>query len=489
MKTDAHWQKIGLKPHHGICIPLFALHSATSCGIGEFLDLLPLIDWCKEIGLDTIQLLPLNDTGTDPSPYNPISSSALDPVYLSLSELGISPLPPLAVKQRIEVLSFKLPLLRKFFEETFSALSQTSAYQSFLAEHAWLPLYARFKALKEQYSDKHWSDWPPDATPSPKDIDFYTFLQFHAFRQMALVRSHAQKQRIFLKGDIPILINSDSVDVWSNPTLFRLDLHAGAPPDAYNALGQDWGSPLFDLEAMSKDGFLWWKQRMKVIAKLYDIYRIDHVVGFFRIWGIAKGKLAKEGLFFPSDPALWDALGKKMLELLIDTSPLLPMAEDLGTIPKSVYPILKELGICSTKVVRWERRDNTYIPFDQYEPFSLTTLSTHDTDTLSAWWQKTPEESVPFAQFLNIPYHPILSAPNRLKILRAVHHTPSYFHINLLQEYLALFPDLVWPNPDDQRINIPGTVLPTNWSYRFRPSLETIISHEGLKKAFREILI
>ncbi len=491
MKTDAHWQKIGKNPHHGICIPLFSIHTKNSSGIGEFLDLIPLIDWCKSVHLDCIQLLPINDSGADPSPYNCHSAFALDPVYLSLSALGIEPIQAFKTYQlviRSEVLQLKLELLHQHFKLTFNDLSKTPAYQSFLNENPWLPTYARFKALKDQFEGKHWKDWPIDAKPEKEKTDFHTFLQYHSFAQMEQVRAHATAQGIFLKGDIPILLSPDSADVWENSSLFHLDLNAGAPPDLYNKLGQNWGFPLFNWEAMRKDNFRWWKQRLKVVEKFYHIYRIDHVVGFFRIWGIEKGKKAAEGTFFPPDQSLWAAQGTELLEMMIDATTLLPMSEDLGTIPKEVYPILKNLGICGVKVVRWQTKEGRYIPFSEYEPLSMTTLSTHDMDTLELWWKKYPSEAVPFAEFMGWAYHPILSSNQRLKILHAAHHTPSIFHINLLQEYLALFPELVWPNTEDERINVPGTTLPTNWTYRFRPSLEELAAHKGLAEAFSSIV-
>mgnify|MGYP001605191050 CR=1 FL=1 len=464
MKATAHLQKIGLFPHHGICLPLFSLHTRLHPGKGTFLDLIPLIDWVKQIGFDVLQLLPIHDTGSARSPYNPISSCALNPLYLSSENP------------------------HKLFQDTFFSLSKTSAYQTFLKENPWLSGYARFKALKEQFGGKHWLDWPPNASPPKEAIDFHIFVQFHAFRQMQLVHQHATEQGIFIKGDIPILLSPDSADVWENPHLFHLDLSAGAPPDLYNQLGQNWGFPLFNWDAMRKEHFQWWKQRLKVAEKCFHIYRIDHVVGFFRIWGIEKGKKAAEGSFFPPDPTLWAAQGKELLEMMISASSALPMAEDLGTIPKEVYPLLKELGICGTKVLRWEKTDGRYTPFAQYEPLSMTTLSTPDMDPLELWWKKYPAESIPFADFMHLAYHPILSAKQRLHILREAHHTPSLFHINLLQEYLALFPELVSSNPENERINVPGTLLPGNWTYRFRPSIEEITTHKGLAEAFASIL-
>jgi len=496
VKTNDHWKPIGFYPHHGISLALSSLHTKQSCGIGEFLDLIPLIDWCKELKLDCIQLLPINDTGNDASPYNPLSSCALDPVFLSFSDLGLSsePFAHLKAQQRVlrhEVLSIKIELLRKLFEDTFLTLSKTVAYRTFLVENPWLESYSLFKALKEQFGGKNWIDWPTEySMPEQSKIDFYPFLQFHCFSQMGKVRAHATQQGVFLKGDIPILLSPDSDDVWAHRNLFHLDFDAGAPPDYYNSQGQHWGFPLFNWDAMRQTHFTWWKQRLKVAEKQFHIYRIDHVVGFFRIWGIPKGKKPTEGSFFPPDHNQWFPQGKELLEMMLDATPLLPIAEDLGTIPKEVYPILKELGICGTKVVRWQRRehDGHYIPFNEYDSLSMTTLSTADMDPLELWWKKYPAESVPFAQFMGWSYHPILTQKQRLHILTAVHHTSSLFHINLLQEYLALFPELVSLNPEEERINHPGTLLPTNWTYKFRPSLEEIISHLGLKEAFKQII-
>ncbi len=494
MNTDSQWTRIGRFPHHGICVPLFSLRTQNSSGIGEFLDLIPLIDWCKTISFDCIQLLPLCDSGMDPSPYNPISASALDPIYLSLKELGIDTTPFKSFQSskktlRDEVLPLKLDLLRKLFAKTFTDLAKTAAYQNFLSNNSWLKSYASFKALKTQFNHAHWKQFPPDAHPGQKEINFHNFLQFHAFRQMGIVRSYAEKEGVFLKGDIPILISPDSADVWATPSLFQLELSAGAPPDAYNRLGQNWGFPLFNWDEMKKDGFQWWKNRLKTAEQLYHIYRIDHVVGFFRIWGIQQGQKAIEGSFFPPDSTLWAGLGKERLEMMIGAAELLPMAEDLGVIPEEVYPILKELGICSTKVVRWQRKEGSYLPFNQYEPISMTTLSTPDMEPLELWWRKCPSESVPFAEFMEWAYHPILTAKQRLKILRDAHHTTSLFHINLLQEYLALFPELVSQNDEEERINVPGTLLSTNWTYRFKPSLEEIAAHKGLLESFQAILV
>jgi 4-alpha-glucanotransferase len=496
VKTDVHWKKIGLGPHHGVCVPLFSLRSKKSCGIGEFNDLIPLIDWCRKTGLDCIQLLPLNDTGDDPSPYNALSSCALDPIYLSLSllkdekELALfAPLNALPHLNRKEVKQQKMKWLRDYFSQHFAALSQTRPYLDFLSQNPWLSSYAQFKVLSEQYNYRHWKDWPAShKAVSEEALHFHFFLQYLCFSQLEKVRAYASRAHVFLQGDVPILLSPNSADVWAEPHLFNLHLTAGAPPDYYNPLGQNWGFPLFDWQEMRKTCFQWWKQRLHVTSRLYHLYRIDHVVGFFRIWAIPLGKKPVDGSFIPADRSTWQKQGLEILEMMIDSCPLLPLAEDLGTIPDEVYPTLKNLGICGTKVIRWERDKNRhYLPYATYEPLSVTTVSTWDCEPLRLWWEHYPDEAKAFADFKGWSYQPELFRDEIFEILRDAHHTPSYFHINLLQEYLSLFPDLR-SSKEEERINIPGTLSATNWTYRFYPYLEEMLEHKGLQEAIWGIL-
>ncbi len=503
MKTDAHWKKVGLSTHQGILLPISALRTQKSCGIGEFLDLIPIIDWSSSLGLDVIQILPINDSGDDPSPYNAISSCALNPIYLSLAALpGAVPDPevfsPLTQLPRIAYRSVRHEKL-KFLKSYYEQHPRREETEKFIAQYRWVRPYALFNAYKDEYGDKSWEDWPEEAKTSrpfafekkQKEIDFHCFLQLLCFEQMRQVKQYAASKKVLLKGDIPILISPDSADVWAEESLFDLSLAAGSPPDYYNLKGQLWGFPLYRWEELHETQFAWWRQRLKAAEEFFDLYRIDHVVGFFRIWGIPKGEKSIEGHFVPEDPALWPGQGRTILEMMIDSSLMLPLAEDLGTIPDFVRSLLKELGVCKTNMIRWQRNwegDKSYIPFDQYEPLSLTTLSTHDSDPLPLWWKKFPDESMPFAEFKHWSYKPDLTFDQHFEILRDSYHTSSYFHINLLQETLLLFPELSWPSLEDERINIPGTLLPTNWTYRFRPMVEEIVAHQGLAAAFKSIL-
>lgn len=515
--TGKLWEKVGIFPHHGINLPLSALHTKKSCGIGEFFDLIPLIDWCKEVKMDLIQLLPLNDSGNDPSPYNALSSCGFNPIFLSLHALPfVEKLPDLQKKigkmqlltqsQRIpyhEVKIQKLYWLHLYFTEVGKRLMKEEEYVKFIAANAWAEPYALFKVLKDILEQSVWNYWPDELKNPSKEIydalietyhteiSFHLFLQYLCHLQFTQVKAHAEKREILIKGDIPILISPDSVDVWHHPEFFDLSLAAGAPPDPYSAEQQYWGFPVFRWEANKKSHYSWWKQRLDAANHFFDLYRIDHVVGLFRLWAIPLGQPTVKGRFIPEDESQWIPQGKEILRMMISHFPMLPLAEDLGHVPPAVKQCLHDLGIPGTKVMRWQRlwdENKQFIPYDDYPPLSLTCVSTHDSPTLAQWWKEEPDEAEAFATFKGWKYKPLLSQEERKEILYDSHHTPSLFHINLLQEYLALFPDLIWTNPADERINIPGKILPTNWTYRFRPSVEELVSHEPLKQQLREIL-
>ena len=512
------WQQIGVQSHHGICLPLFSLHSEKSCGIGEFYDLLPMIQWCSDLRMDVIQLLPLNDIGLGTSPYSAISAFALSPIHLSLSELpGIDAVSDWQEKlskirywsrtHRVKyhiIRELKFAFLRDYFSRLFPEIATSSAYLQFVQENQhWLEPYALFKALKEINFWKNWEEWPTlmksPSTPAYQELlkehaeacSFHTFLQYLCFQQLETVKKYATEKGVLLKGDIPILISKDSADVWHSRHYFLLHLAAGAPPDMYSRTGQYWGFPLYDWEEMAKNQYRWWKQRLQVAAHLYHLYRIDHVVGFFRIWAIGLGKPATEGSFIPLQENEWIDHGRKLMEMMLHAAPILPIGEDLGLVPTSVKECLYSLGICGTKVMRWERRweqDSSFIPVEDYQPMTMTTVSTHDSDTLQLWWRHFPKEAKLFAESKGWPYTPFLSPEYQELILRDSHHSGSLFHVNLLQEYLALIPELVSQNPHNERINIPGKVLDTNWTYRFKPTVEKIVQHIPLREKILNIL-
>jgi len=510
--AEKHWQDIGTGHHHGILLPLIAIHSASSCGCGEFYDLHMLIDWIASLGMDILQLLPLNDSGPDPSPYNAQSASAIHPIYLSLDKL------PLLTKQMkdeiagfrafnktvrvhyTEVLEKKLEFLKKYVAATKEHFQSTDEYKQYVAATDWLNEYALFKVLKERFEGLNWIAWPeefraPSKTMRRKleienkeELSFHYILQYLCYLQLRGVLEYGKSKGVHIKGDIPILISPDSSDVWAHPELFDMTLAAGAPPDKFNDQWQYWGFPLYNWKAHREENFRYWKSRLHYASHFYSIYRIDHVVGFFRIWATKRGKHAKYGKFIPEDRRFWLAQGEEILRMMLSSCEMLPIAEDLGVVPDDVKERILSLGIPGTRVFRWERTvSNSYIPFSEYTPLSLSTLSTHDTETLEIWWRDETVDAEEFAKFIHTPYHPHISAAKRKEIVEMVHSSPSIFHVNLIQEYLSLFEDLRWPNPEDERINIPGYVLPSNWTYKTAKSLEEIVAHKGLHSFLKKL--
>lgn len=502
----SHWKKIGIKTHNGIVIYIPSLHTQYSSGIGEYLDLIPMIDWAAKVGFDIIQLLPINDGGTDPSPYSALSAFALNPALISLTPLvhevsstGIKALKRFNQNKRVpykKVYALKDELLRDLYLNELPTLKRDSQYQQFINENPWLNTYAHFRAMK-MISNKTWMQWNHsyihrDAKVNryiEHETDYYRFLQYLCHLQMKKVKQYAEQKGILLKGDIPILVAPDSADVWSHTELFNLKLSAGAPPDQYSKEGQNWGFPIYLWQTQYDKIMQWWIQRLHYAANYYHLYRLDHVVGLFRIWAILKGKKATEGSFVPENEKLWIPTGKKILNSFLSHCPMLPIAEDLGSVPYSVRQCLTELGIPGTKVIRWERKENgKYIDTESYPPLSMTTLSTHDAPIVADWWEKYPLEAVPYAKQVGWPYCSKLSSEHEEQMLFTSYHTPSLFHINLLQEVLRLDKNLCWPAPADERVNTPGTINHLNWRYKYRASVEEIIQSAVLERAVSKML-
>lgn len=496
------WKTIGVKSHHGINIPLFSLHSKKSGGIGEYLDLLPIIDWCSSLGLSVIQLLPLNDLGLDNSPYNALSASALNPLHLSLNSLSSSggqllQLQKLSETPQVDykaISSLRENFLRDYYQAVGKERMTSFDFLGFLSKNPWVEPYALFKAIKISRNWDSWQSWEANSYQDllqthKEEIDYQKFVQYLCYEQLSQVKKRAEQKGILLKGDIPILINLESVDVWKYRHLFNLDFAAGAPPDMYSQEGQKWGFPIFNWKAMEETNFSWWKERLKNASQYYHLFRLDHVVGFFRIWAIPKEEKAIQGHFQPEKKEEWLSQGKKIMEMILSSCPMLPIGEDLGSVPDEVRNTLSAFGICGTKVIRWERKwneDKRYIPYPEYPTLSMTCVSTHDSDTLSQWWKNNPEEAKVFSDFKGWSLNSTLTPDHHRQILYDSHHTPSLFHINLLNEYLALIPNLA--SPLDERINTPGTLSNNNWTYRFRPSVEEIISNNSLAQLIKDVI-
>ncbi len=513
--AEKAWKKVGVTHHHGIAIPLISIRTKSSSGNGEFYDLFPLIDYCANIGMDIIQLLPLNDSDEDPSPYNALSSCALHPIYLSLNKL---PYLTDALKQDLHLLekfnhtkridyqallSAKKLWLKKYLYVAEDKIKNEKKYSEFCAKNQWLKEYALFKTLKEKHHGKHWKDWEPHlSTPSKselkrleraesKNMEAYFLEQYLCFKQLKEVKAYGTKKGVFLKGDIPILVSPNSADVWFHREFFDLTHVAGSPPNIFNPEGQYWGFPIYHWKAMEENHYEWWKTRLNVAKDLYDIYRIDHIMGLFRIWAIPPEQSPIDGSYIPSDLALMEAQGRSLLETFVHATDMLPIGEDLGNTPLFARECLSKLGVSGTRVLRWERDwegNSTWLPLDSYSPASLSTVSTHDLTTLTLWWKESPEEASAYAKEKGWEYGRTPTEEQLYAILYDSHHTSSLFHINLLQEYLALTPELTWENPEDERINYPGTVQECNWTYCYKEPLEVLLTHQKLQENLKSML-
>lgn len=504
--SGEHWKRIGFNPRHGFVAPLFCLRSKKSCGIGEYTDLLPLIDWCKQIGFSIIQLLPINDTAIHTSPYAAISAFALNPIHLGLASLPSVNKHPALVKQ-IEALQKMTttprvdypPLhkkrekfLRSYYKLEGERIKRAKKYKEFLKEHEWLEGHALFKTIKEKTGWKSIKEWPKDIDPDDyrDEIAYHNFVQFLCFQQMHHIEEIAWKKGVLLMGDIPILIGRESAEVWQHPKLFKLQYAAGAPPDLFAKDGQNWGFPIYNWQELEKTDYHWWRRRLEVASLFFDIYRIDHVIGFYRIWAIPKGLLGRKGHYIPDHSRTWLMRGKKNISMMLDSTLMFPIGEDLGFIPENVFKSLRDFGIPGMKIMRWERNwkgDKSFIPFKKYGELSMTTVTTHDMEPLVVWWKRKPDEAKEFCRFAGWEYEPKLSLEKHEEFLLMSHRTPSLFRINMIQEYLSLVPELAWSNPEQDRVNTPGTVSPMNWSNRLRPWIEELVKSRKLKTIMKKM--
>lgn len=321
----------------GIAIPVFSLKSEHSYGVGDFGDLKRMIDWAVSIRQKVIQILPINDTTmthawTDSYPYNSISIYAFHPMYADIMQMGA-----LKDKATAELFNAKqkelngLPALdyeavnitkwayyRLIFEqEGEETLASAEFAEFFKANKEWLQPYAAFSYLRDTFHTPNFNEWGKYAVynsqeienmcqPESKDysqIALYYYIQFHLHRQLISVTKYARQNGVVLKGDIPIGISRNSVEAWTEPHYFNLNAQAGAPPDDFSLNGQNWGFPTYNWDVMEKDGYSWWMKRFKKMAEYFDAYRIDHILGFFRIWEIPMHAVhGLLGHFTPSIP-------------------------------------------------------------------------------------------------------------------------------------------------------------------------------------------
>jgi 4-alpha-glucanotransferase len=321
----------------GVAIPVFSLRSEKSFGVGEFSDLKLLADWAHQTGLKMIQILPVNDTTatkgwTDSYPYAAISAFALHPLYVNLESIAgkkrLAKNKSFAEKQKqlnalpevdyVEVINTKLAYLREIYNETETDFFKSDAFLDFFSQNKyWLVPYAAFSYLRDLYGTADFSQWPSYGTYNKKQIEklseknssaskeifFHYFIQFHLHKQLKEAADYAHKKGVALKGDIAIGVYRYGCDTWMNPDLFHMEWQAGAPPDDFAVKGQNWGFPTYNWQKMQQDHFDWWRKRFKQMQNYFDAFRIDHILGFFRIWSIPRHAIeGVMGRFVPAIP-------------------------------------------------------------------------------------------------------------------------------------------------------------------------------------------
>lgn len=309
----------------GTVIPIFSLRSEGSFGVGDFGDLKKMVDWVDKTNQRILQVLPINDTNMtgcwqDSYPYNAISIYALHPQYTDFRQLPtikdeakrtafetlrleLNALPQIDYERMFKA---KMDYLRELFAQEWKKVKATKDYKQFFDDNKeWLVPYAQFCVNRDKYGTAVFSEWPEEVkNQKPKansEQEFWYYVQYNLDRQMHAAHEYARGHRVILKGDIPIGISRDGVEAWVEPKYFNLNGQAGAPPDPFSADGQNWGFPTYNWDEMLKDGCQWWVRRFRKMAQFFDAYRIDHVLGFFRIWEIPMpAKSGLEGQFAPA---------------------------------------------------------------------------------------------------------------------------------------------------------------------------------------------
>jgi len=330
----------------GIAIPVFSLRSAGSFGVGEFSDLKLLADWAARVQIRLIQILPINDTSAtyswkDSYPYAAISAFALHPIFINLQKVagkkGAGTIRALSKKQKQlnalpeidyeQVIQFKINVLRELFEMDGLSFLKEKEYEDFFSENKdWLVPYAAFCFLRDRYGTADCSKWRDYSVYNADEIGrltarkskqyrhiaFFYFVQYHLHLQLKEATDYAHKKGIAVKGDIPIGIYRYGADAWTAPQLYNMDMQAGAPPDDFAIKGQNWGFPTYNWKKMEEDHFEWWRQRFRQMSNYFDAFRIDHILGFFRIWSIPVD--AVEGImgrFIPALPVTASEFGER----------------------------------------------------------------------------------------------------------------------------------------------------------------------------------
>ena len=477
-----------MRRQSGIVVPLFSLVSNEGWGIGEFGDLPMFARWLMEAGQSLVQILPIHEMPPiESSPYSAMTAMALDPIYIRMSsvadfsglggEHALDPAEHAEIKRlqqlpRIEYSSIrrlKDRWLRRSFErflrlEVSRGTPRASAFDAFVAAQAWwLDEYALFRAISASHETSPWTLWPEplaraDATAIADargmlrhEMTYRSYLQWIAAAQWSEAKRLSWPSRVF--GDLPFMISANSPDVWARQDEFRFDATIGVPPDAFSETGQDWGLPPWRADVMARNDYTWMRARSRRYGDLYDGYRIDHLVGLYRMYVRPIDK-AIAPFFDPPDEPSQIALGETLIDIFAaaESEPEL-IAEDLGSVPPFVRASMERLRLPGLKVLRWERHWNRegqpLIDPREFPEQSVATTGTHDIEPLAA----TPEGAIERA---------------RAAIIQSLLSAASCLTLIPLQDVFG------WTD----RINTPAVVDAVNWTWRLPWTVDTWLDRE-----------
>jgi 4-alpha-glucanotransferase len=538
--------------HAGILLPAFSPRREGDLGIGDTLALRQWIDWAADHSISIIQLLPINENGHDESPYSAISSAALDPIYLTLEESEVPWLTAAEISKARDRMGaareahcVDYPAVRKvkrtLLELAWSKFPDAEAgfqeeFERFKSKEAdWLDDYCLFRLLTELHgASLSWDQWPDtcrtprsardhlarlrlkDATVIEYRLGFFAFVQWLCFRQWRALRAHADSRHVKLMGDVPIGISWHSCDVFFHRDEFHLDWCGGSPPEGmgqsdpfFQQWGQNWGIPLYRWDHMESNGFSWWRTRIARLTEFFRIFRLDHILGFYRIYAfpwrpernhefiglsgdeaalLTGGRLPR--WFLRPDDSIenkaanrddGDVRLRAVIEAAGDSEII---AEDLGWVPEYVRPHLADLDIAGFRIPHWDCDQYGHpTPGNCFPENSFATFSTHDHDPVNAIWrrclrviqqhQETPNEHSGWqadgahntlrvlSEFAGIPIPsqgpwPPFTEGIRLKLVKALLSSNSRFAVLMITSLFGI----------DARINHPGTSGGHNWSFR-----------------------
>jgi 4-alpha-glucanotransferase len=545
----------------GVLTPLFALRREDDFGIGDVAALREFIDWAAEVGFRLVQLLPINETGGDNSPYNAISAMAIEPTTLylapgspkdltredfdaALADVDLAKLRHGSVNYR-RVKELKRRLLEKAFSRFSEGADEDrrSAFRKFDGEEAsWLEDYALFRALMEENRNSEaWDKWRPNhrtiekarlwLRDLPQDRqatfaarqNFFRYVQWIAHEQWRELKAYAAQHGVAVMGDIPFGVSYYSADVFARPDEFVLDWYGGAPPEPYfkddeftQKWGQNWGIPLYRWEAMRGNNFEWWRQRVRSVKRTFHLFRIDHVLGFYRLyafpWRPTRNKqflsldwdemLARTGgrapHFAPCDDSTSENCeanrreGEEYLRVVLEESgSTRVIGEDLGTVPDYIRPNLRSLGIAGFKIPHWEVHHERVTPGNEYERISVATYATHDHKPLRKLWEEAVEhptstsgqaraELNKIAEFAQI--HAEGEAINFgthffPAVMEALFKCESWIAVVMLTDLLRR----------KYRFNVPGTAARANWTRRMQRTIAQLRNSQRERARMRLI--